>query len=126
MKEIKYRGKEYNSNEWVYGDLLHITNGMAIFRNAKDTCKVGKPGVVFIRGELSIVRPDTVGMYLPVINAYEGDLLKHPSMAHLLEAFVDDYSIKLKDVSNGLVYGVDLFDGHKDTFIIVGNIYDKV
>ena len=48
-KEIKFRGKRLDNGEWVYGDLLHLVNGVYISNDNGNN--------------MAQVNPDTVGQY---------------------------------------------------------------
>jgi hypothetical protein len=76
MNKIKFRGidKRYNKNNkpyhniWRYGDLCNYQNGqMAIASLAKS---YGHSTVT------SEVVPETVGQYVEIIDAYDGDILR--------------------------------------------------
>lgn len=48
-REIKFRGKRLDNGEWVYGDLLHLVDGVYISNDNGNN--------------MAQVDPDTVGQY---------------------------------------------------------------
>lgn len=45
-REIKFRGKSVDNNEWVYGDLIHIGNGCIIYQGSQSDYQItNKTGV---------------------------------------------------------------------------------
>ena len=82
MREIKFRGKRIDKDEWVYGDLIHGVNH-----------KSGKMYILPIRGGVMAlghgldpidgyeVIPETVGQYVGLMDlmtkdGYEGDIIE--------------------------------------------------
>lgn len=83
MRTIKFRGQKANTNEWVYGDLLHISGGCIIYHGSQTECEnkenVGAALELFA-DEFSVVIPETVGQSICLFDKndkeiYEGDIV---------------------------------------------------
>lgn len=64
MREIKFRGKRTDNGEWVYGYLW--INKSATIETVYITDE---------KGNILQVITETVGQYVEILDAYEGDLL---------------------------------------------------
>lgn len=76
MRNILFRGKRLDNEEWVYGSLLLIENLAYIYDG--DSC----PSEVNFEYEFIAVDPATVGQYTGMKDRYgdriwEGDLVEH-------------------------------------------------
>lgn len=121
MREIKFRGKRLDNGEWVYGDLLHLVDGVYISND--NGCN------------MSPIDPDTVGMNTGLRDKnnheiYGGDILAHNGrvIGHVVDG-VRGYCFDVVyadpvSTSTWSLYGVVVNDYEGDVEV-VGNIYDN-
>lgn len=101
-REILFRGFDNINNEWVYGDLVHLSNGYAIRKIEDDIMS------------FTIVDSNSIGQYTTAKDGndkrmFEGDIIK----------------IKLFNFPNGEIeYEIGVIVYSKDIFIIAGNKFD--
>lgn len=120
-RKIKFKGKRLDNGEWVYGDLLHLVDGVYISNDNGNN--------------MAQVDPDTVGQYTGLKDKngkeiYDGDILAHNGepIGYIVDGVrgycFDVVYFSPKYEESWSLYGVVINDFRGDVEII-GNIHDK-
>ncbi len=151
-REIKFRGKSVDNNEWVYGDLIHIGNGCIIYQGSQSDYEItNKTGVAIelFDDEVSVVRPETLGQFTGLCDKnrkeiYEGDIINftfhsdmtehanlenRPEITRLQIVEFYDYRFVLHDFmldkENVTCFNFPFSDKFRHRYEVAGNIYDN-
>lgn len=125
-RQIKFRGKEIRTGEWLYGDLVHSQDGkrcaiLAIGKDSYDECEVD---------------PETVGQFTGMHDSgwheiYEGDIVTWVFFKGIWEVGKVEY--KSEEAQFRIVNRLNTADNRENTTTIqnkrllrvVGNIHDN-
>lgn len=123
MREILFRGKRIDNEEWIYGYLFLAIGDAYILGGTAD----GIP-------DMTEVNPDTVGEYIGIRDKdgkwiFEHDIVMHPSYwnrdknAFCRVEFVEDGTAMFVMYGDGLCSDFDDFRWYE--LEVVGNIFDN-
>lgn len=116
-REIKFKGKRLDNGEWVYGDLLHLVDGVYISNDNGNN--------------MAQVDPDTVCQFTGCIDksgkeVYEGDVVETYSRSYIVTWFKRSSAFLLKEdgTDNLNAFTPSLVLQSSDA-VVTGNIHDK-
>lgn len=125
MREIKFRAKRQDRDEWVYGDLTHVQK----ICKPEEVERTGKRSMPAVRVGNYDVDESTIGQYTGVRDAngntiFEGDILGAD-----LGGNNYTYPVVFSDGAFCIAVKGDikmpLYNLHLGEFTIVGNIYES-
>lgn len=117
MREILFRAKRVDNDEWAYGDLLHLPNGDVVILSDKGYTKV---------------KPETVGQFTGLTDKkgkkiFEGDIVKATTG---IEGYKSTYHSTIQEVKyNAEMCGIAVFLPFDNSDMVeievIGNLYDN-
>lgn len=135
MRDIKFRGKRYDNEECVVGDLLHQNDGRIEICTHIGTWREN-PDDVDAYGEEFVVNPDTVCQFTGLHDKngkeiYEGDIIELIDLTDNLKAVVvyseEETAFLLNIIGSNAIgtrtLGNWLSLGYE--YVIIGNIHDN-
>lgn len=144
MRQILFRGKRVDNDEWVYGYLVEATN---VITDKKATFIIEQDATYYTHGEFSCsfeVQPETVGEFAGLLDTngnkiFEGDIVKITDKIVGYErfAFIEfgnpnaqyDWGWQLHPISKepfavAILHWVDMEES--GAFIkVIGNVYNN-
>ena len=123
MREIEFRGKVRNYNEWIYGSLVHITE---TYKGEEDTQDCDIYQIVNYDGVAFYINPETVGQYTGLKDKngkkiYEGDIVKafyfETEVIGKIEFIYGTFALTNSDISDNQLFIFEKLE-------VIGNIYD--
>ncbi len=130
MREIEFRGKRIDNNEWIYGYLIvdEISDKYYIFSKGNccnETDKIGEEGVLHI---LTFeVIPETIGKYTGLKDKngkkiFEGDIFSLGDKRILYIVEWIDNGFQGRQNGNSSTVGLTYWNSDIE---VIGNIYDN-
>lgn len=124
MKQILFRGKRVDNDEWVYGFLVEALNCVT---DKNETFIIEQDATYFTYGEFACaveVKPETVGQFTGLCDKngnkiFEGDIVESP---HGTQGFIEWQNAECAFLVN---IGDDWQTMDDCPYKVVGNIYDN-
>lgn len=116
MREILFRGKRADNGEWVYGDLLSLTDA----DGRRDAWEIKTAEKRYA------VTPKTIGQFIDQLDEYavrifEGDIIELEDGGYYIVGWFEDASQYVLNGENEAL----VFDHIGCCFTVVGNIFDN-
>lgn len=126
MREIKFRAKRRDRDEWVYGDLTHVQK----ICKPEEVERSGKRSMPAVRVGNYDVDENTIGQYTGVRDANDNTIFEGDILGTNFEGKNYIYPVVFSKGAFCLYAGKDiptmpLTHLHIGDFTIVGNIYDN-
>lgn len=120
MKVIKFRGRDIETNQWVYGNLTQFNHHFPVISWYENTESIEK-------GHNCVVFPDSVCMFVGLFDkkrteVYEGDILGKGKNTCTIEW--NQYLCQFQCKWNNKNRYSDIYHIINDGFVVIGNIYD--
>lgn len=117
IRDIKFKGKRLDNEEWMYGDLLHFVDGVYISND--NGCNMAQ------------VDPNTVCRFIGCVDkndkdVYEGDVIETYSRSYIVTWFKRSSAFLLKEdeTDNLNAFTPSLVLQSSDA-VVTGNIHDR-
>lgn len=123
MRNILFRGKALNCNEWIEGDLIHYdTNEYLILEQGFRLWDIQHDGVP--------IRKETVGQYTCIkdkygVKIFEGDIIRTVSIIASDKVGDNAFNVVVKWSGSGWIANGSLSCMHSSIYEVVGNVYDN-
>lgn len=129
MKEVLFRGKIVDTNEWIQGSLVRAID---CFDEDEKFFIIPEDAIYYHYGEFDVVkevRRETVGQYTGLTDKngkkiFEGDILKG-CWKMIFEVYYDDCLLQFRvKTIDGFNKDIDYY-GYPHQIEVIGNIYDN-
>lgn len=128
MREYLFKGKRKDNEEWVYGNLVHITE---TYKGEEDIQECNIYQIITYDGIGFDVIPETVGQYTGLkdkneVKIYDGDIIQYENIHKGVVKYSEKYAqFILKETDNLLDECEALGEFNVKVFEVIGNIHDN-